>query len=231
MRTKTEERKRAIKLRKNGYSYSEILKEIPVAKSTLSSWLRSVGLSKRQRQRLTEKKLAAALRGAKAKKDYRLAITKEIKQKAKNKIGQLSDRELWLIGIALYWAEGTKQKENNVSQEVKFSNSDPAMIKVFLKWLRDICKVSNSDINFRIALHETAKNRVRKVRKYWSDITGFSIDNFQKIDWKKHRVNTKRKNIGEKYFGVLHIYIRKSTNLNRKIEGWIEGIYKNCGVV
>ena len=228
---KLKEREKAIKLRKRGLSYSEILKEIPVAKSTLSLWLRSVGLAKKQRQRLTEKKLAAALRGAKAKRDYRLAITKKIKEKAKNEIGQLSDRELWLIGTALYWAEGAKQKENNISQKVKFSNSDPAMIKVFLKWLRNICKISNSNINFRIALHKTAKNKLKEVQKCWSNITGFPINNFQKIDWKKHRINTKRKNIGEKYFGLLNIYIGNSTNLNRKIEGWIKGIYKNCGVV
>ena len=228
---KIKERKRAIKLRKEGYSYSEILKEIPVAKSTLSLWLRSVGLSKRQKQRLTEKKLAAALRGAKTRKNYRLAITKEIKEKARSEIGQLSNRELWLIGVALYWAEGTKQKENNVSEKVKFSNSDPRMMKIFLKWLQDICKIPNSDINFRIALHETAKNRLKKVQKYWSNITGFPINNFQKIDWKKHRVNINRSNIEKKYFGVLHIYVRKSTNFNRKIEGWIEGICRNCGVV
>ena len=229
--SKLREKEKAIKLREEGLSYSEILKQVPVAKSTLSLWLRSVGLSKRQKQRLTEKKLAAALKGARARRDFRLTITKEIEKKAKNEIGRLSKRELWLIGIALYWAEGAKQKENNISQKVRFSNSDPAMIKVFLKWLRNICKISNSSINFRIALHKTAKNKLKEVQKYWSNITGFPINNFQKIDWKKHRINTKRKNIGEKYFGLLNIHIRNSTNLNRKIEGWIKGIYKNCGVV
>ena len=228
---KLKEKEKAIELRKRGNSYSEILREVPVAKSTLSLWLRSVGLSKRQKQRLTGKKLAAALRGAKVRKEQRLLITKEIKDRARSKIRKLSNRELWLIGVALYWAEGSKQKENNISQKVKFSNSDPAMIKVFLKWLQDICKISNSNINFRIALHETAKNKLKEVQKYWSNITGFPINNFQKIDWKKHRINTKRKNIGEKYFGLLNIYIRNSTNLNRKIEGWIKGICKNCGVV
>ncbi len=223
---KIQERERAIILRKKGYSYSEILKRIPVAKSTLSLWLRSVGLSKKQKQRLTEKKLAAALRGAKVKRNYRLTITKEIIERAKNEIGRLSGRELWLIGIALYWAEGAKQKENNISQGVKFNNSDPAMIKVFVRWLRNACKIVDSDINFRIALHESARHRLKEIQEYWANITGFSISNFQKIDWKKHRINTNRKNVGKKYFGVLSIYVRKSTNLNRKIKGWIEGIYE-----
>lgn len=224
--SKLREKEKAIKLRKKGFSYSEILKQTPVTKSTLSLWLRSIGLSKRQKQRLTEKKLAAILRGGQAKRDYRLAITKRIKDKARKEIGKLSNRDLWLIGIALYWAEGAKQKEHNVSQKVKFSNSDPMMIKVFLKWLQNICRISKLEITFRIALHEAAINKLAKVQKYWADITGFSINDFGKIDWKKNKINTKRRNIGNNYYGLLNIYIKNSTNLNRKIEGWIEGIYK-----
>lgn len=228
---KLKEKEKAIKLRKRGLSYSEILKKISVAKSTLSLWLRSVGLARKQKQKLTEKRLAAALRGSIKKREQRIAITNEIKTKARNEIGKLSNRELWLTGVALYWAEGTKQKEHNVSQKVKFSNTDPIMIKVFLRWLQNICGIPKSEISFRISLHETAINKLDKVQKYWAKITGLPINNFQKIDWKKHRINTKRKNTGEKYFGLLNVYIRNSTNLNRKIQGWIEGIYKNSGVV
>ena len=59
----------AIELRKAGLTYSEILSKIPVAKSTLSDWLYSVGLSKKQKQRITEKRLAASLKGGNGKKD------------------------------------------------------------------------------------------------------------------------------------------------------------------
>lgn len=228
---KAKEKEKAIKLRKRGFSYSEILGKIPVAKSSLSLWLRNVGLTKRQRQRLTQKKLAAVLKGAQAKRNYRLAVTEKIKNKARSEIAKLSNRELWLIGATLYWAEGAKQKEHNVSQKVKFSNSDPKMIKIFLKWLQSICKIPKSEIYFRVSLHETAADKLKEVQKYWSNVTGFPIKNFQKIYWKKHKINTKRKNVGKKYFGLLNIYVRKSTNLNRKILGWIEGICENCGVV
>jgi transposase len=68
MLTKLKEKETAIELRKQGYSYSEILKKVPVAKSTLSLWLRSVGLAERQKQRLTEKKRKGQLKGAQTKK-------------------------------------------------------------------------------------------------------------------------------------------------------------------
>ena len=54
---KNELKSKAIELRKQGFSYSEILKQIPVAKSTLSVWLKNVGLSKKQKQKLTKKKI------------------------------------------------------------------------------------------------------------------------------------------------------------------------------
>jgi hypothetical protein len=226
---KLKDKEKAIKLRKRGFSYSEILKEVPVAKSTLSLWLRSVGLSERQKQRLTEKKLAAALRGAKTKKDQRLSITKEIKDKARSKIGKLSNRELLLIGTALYWAEG--HKERNRGNLVKLGNSDPEMIKIFLEWLYKICKIEKKDLVFRIYLHETSKNRLKEVRKYWARAAGFPIKDFQKITWKKNKISTNRKNTGKDYYGLLDVGVRRSINLNRKIQGWIEGIYKHCGVV
>lgn len=226
---KSKEKKEAIKLRKRGYSYSEILKQIPVAKSTLSLWLRSVGLAEEQKQRLTEKKLAAALRGAQARKNQRLVITKEIKDKARLEIGKLSNRELWLIGIALYWAEGHKEKAH--SSLIKLGNSDPNLINIFLEWLQKICKINKEDIRFRIYLHETSKDRLGEVIRHWARITKFPKKVFQKISWKKHKINTHRKNVGDNYYGLLDISVSRSINLNRKIQGWIEGIHKQCGVV
>ena len=49
MITKIKEKEKAIKFRKEGFFYSEILKKVPIAKSTLSLWLRSVGLTERQK--------------------------------------------------------------------------------------------------------------------------------------------------------------------------------------
>ncbi len=226
---KYKEKELAIKLRKRGFSYSEILEKVPVAKSTLSLWLRSVGLSKRQKQRLTKKKLSAALRGALARKNQKRIITKKIKKEAINEIKNISERDLWMIGTALYWGEGSKEKLNG--SLVQLGNSDPYLIKIFLEWLYEICKIPKSEINVRIYLHVTARHKLKKVQQYWSRATGFPIKDFQKIIWKKNKINTHRKNVGKDYFGLIRISVKKSINLNRKIQGWIEGIYKNCGMV
>lgn len=102
MQTKFKEKEKAIQLRRDGLSYREILEQIPVAKSSLSLWLRSVKLAKRQKQRLTAKRLAAVFKGGAAKKQKRIALTKEIKGQARKEIGKLTKRELFLIGVCLY---------------------------------------------------------------------------------------------------------------------------------
>jgi hypothetical protein len=225
MISKIKEKKLAIKLRKQGMVYSEILRKVPVAKSTLSLWLRSVGLAKQQRQRITKLRKEAQLKGAEARRRQRITSTNEIKSKARKEIKKISKRELWLIGIALYWAEGNKEKTK--SGRVRLGNTDPYLIKIFLKWLQEICKIPNSEIGFRIYLHENSKYRLDEVKKYWSKNTKFPLARFQKVTWKKHKPKTNRKNIRINYFGLLDVDVRKSTNLNRKIQGWIEGININ----
>ena len=221
---KNELKSKAIELRKQGFSYSEILKQIPVAKSTLSVWLKNVGLSKKQKQKLTKKKLEAALKGAKTRKDNRIAITQKIYDESKKDVGAISKRELWLMGAMLYWAEGHKEKEYRPGSGAQFTNSDPQMIKLFLIWLDKICGIKANEITFSIYIHENSKNNTESVKKYWKDITGFKKDNFSQFYFKKSNIKTLRKNIGDSYFGVLRVKVKASSVLQRKIAGWIKGV-------
>lgn len=228
---KFEEKEQAIAYRCQGLSYNDILQRVPVAKSTLSLWLRSVGLAKRQRQVLTERKRLGQQKGGRVRHEQRLRITEAIRKVAVADIGAISQRELWLIGSALYWAEGAKQKAHRVSAGVIFSNSDPWMIKLFIIWLRQCCGVPAADMSFTICLHESSADRLEEVRRHWSRAVGLPLDRFGRTSWKKNKLNTKRKNIGKDYFGLLRIVIARSANFNRQITGWVEGICKNCGVV
>lgn len=215
------QKEKAITLRKQGHSYSEILKEVSVAKSTLSLWLRSVGLAKKQKQIITAKRIAGALRGAKARKDQRIKTTNEIKEKAKKEIDIISKRDVWLIGIALYWAEGSKEKENGTKSGVKFSNSDPKMILLFIEWLKNTFSIDNSSLVYELYIHETAN--IEKAQAYWSQALSVPTKKIRTY-LKKNKIRTIRKNTGIDYNGLIRVKVNKSTNLNRKISGWIEGI-------
>lgn len=222
---------KAISLRNKGLSYREILTEVPVAKSTLSLWLRSVGLSKRQLQRLSERKRQAALKGAARRREQRLLSVQEAKTEAVKRLRSINKRDLWLIGTALYWAEGSKSKVHNISQGVTFSNSDPLMIRLFLKWLGLCLDVEDEDLQFEIYLHESRVSKIKVVQGYWAKTTGFSLSKFDKIYLKREKVSTNRKNTEEGYFGQLRVRVRKSTYLNRRVSACVEAICIRCGVV
>lgn len=216
----------AIKLRAQGFSYSEIEKRVNVSRSSLSLWLRDIPLSMEHKERLFKKQLAQHERAWYLIRQRRIEKTNQIKKTAAEEVGKISDRELWLLGIALYWAEGTKEKEHSVAEQTTFSNSDPEMIKVFLMWTQRCLGLTYNDIVFSLYIHENAKPRLRVVVDFWADIANIRTSSLY-IYFKKHTVNPYRKNQGDRYMGVLRIRLRRSSELNRKIAGWIQGIYKN----
>jgi hypothetical protein len=225
-----QEQKEAILLREKGYSYREILQKIPVAKSTLSLWLRKVGLSKRQKQKLTLKRIEAGRRGAQAQKNKRYLATSEIKEQAKKEIAgiNIGENELWLMGAMLYWAEGSKEKEDSRTAGVKFSNSDPLMLHFFVKWLTVVCKIPRNNIIYELYLHDNNRSRLNEVKSYWESNLGLDRGILDRVYFKKHKINTQRKNVGDSYFGLIRIRVLKSAALHRKIAGWIEGVSNSC---
>lgn len=223
---KIKEKEKAIAFRKQGKTYSDILRAIPVAKSTLGIWLKEAKLSVAENQRFTEAKRLSSLRGGQAKKKQRVEKQNNILSETKSEIRKISERELFLIGVALYWAEGAKEKEYYPGSQLQFSNMDPKIIQIFLTWLFKVCKIGKNMIVFNIFLHQTHKARLEEVKKYWSKITDFPVNSFSSVYWKKNNLKTNRKNTGEKYYGVLKVKVKKSSTLVRKIAGWSEGIFE-----
>ncbi|MFC1710458.1 hypothetical protein ACFL0F_02260 [Patescibacteria group bacterium] len=222
---------KAIMLREEGLSYSEIRNKVPVSKSSLSLWLRDVQLTSTQKGRLKDKIRAVQPYGAKAQKRIRIERSKKIIEKAKQDIGKINKKQLFHLGIVLYWAEGSKQRENNPSQRVAFANSDPRMISLFLKWLRDCLDVAVGDISLDLYLHSNNLSRETEIIKYWANKTKLPKNKFSRIYYKRDTKNKYRKNRGKDYYGLLRVSVRKSTDLNREIEGWTLGICERYGVM
>ena len=221
-------REKAINLRRSGLSYSQILEQVPVARSTLSLWLRSVNLSKRSKQKLTARRLAALKKGGEARRRQRISLTQKILSESIKEIGLISRRELWLIGAMLYWAEGTKEKDRHGSG-VQFTNSDPQMIRVFLKWLSEICKIPKERIYFDIFIHESKSADVDKIIDFWFKTTDFPKPAFSHVYIKRNKLSPRRKNSSTPYHGVIKVRVRESSVLTRKIAGWTMGVIECLG--
>ncbi len=220
---KIELRKKAIALRLEGDSYSEILEKVPVARSTLALWLRSVALARQQQQRITEKRKEAQRRGALAKKQQRITKTEHIQINARQEVATLIHNPLWLTGVILYWGEGSKQKSWNTGQRVTLTNMDPNVHRVFLRWLKTYANIQNNDLRYELYIHRGAS--LTRAKQFWRKNL-FLKEMRIRVYFKKPNAKTLRKNIERTYYGVLRIQVTKSTDLNRKIAGWIEGVIK-----
>lgn len=112
MRQKVQERQEAIRLRKMGYSYSEILVRLPVGKGTLSGWLRGVELSEGAMQRLKDKayqgRERSRMASMMAKRRKQMEQDENIRLDAAEKFYSFVREPLFQVGLTLYWAEGTK---------------------------------------------------------------------------------------------------------------------------
>ncbi len=182
-------RKRARELRLQGMTYDQIQVELGCSKSSISLWVRD--LPKPERRRTREEASAIARRGWEATLKRRKAERQRTKQAATEEIGTLSPRELFLLGVGLYWAEGSKAKPHRPQERVTFVNSDPHMIEVFLAWLR-LLGVRPDHLRFHVHIHETAD--VPAAEQFWQAPTGADASAFGKTSLKKHSPRTNRKN-------------------------------------
>ncbi|MDX3643672.1 hypothetical protein [Streptomyces sp. MB09-02B] len=204
-------------LRLQGWTYDQIQVELGCSKSSISLWVRD--LPKPERRRSPEEAATIARRGWEAKLRVRDEERQQTKEAAKQAIGDLSPRELFLVGVGLYWAEGSKDKPYDRRENVTFVNSDPGMIQVFLAWL-DLLGVDRERLRFNVMIHETAD--VSGAEKYWAELVGTGT--FNKTTLKKHNPKTVRKNVGDSYRGCLVIKVLKGADLYRRIEGSWYGI-------
>lgn len=221
MIAKTIERERAIALRKQGHSLREIIEKVPVAKSTLSVWLREVGLSVPQKQRLTQKKLDAARRGAQKKKAARILKSASIRSDAMAGVDQFYSDIFWLSGVMLYWAEGAKEKSWRCGGRVSFTNMDWKMVLIFRDWLVRYLSLDSNDLDFSLYLHKGCDRS--GILTFWARKLNIREREI-KVYLKSSKRYTQRKNVEDAYKGVFRVRVRKSVDLNRKISGWIDGM-------
>ena len=177
-------------------------------------------------RRTREEASAIARRGWERTLQLREEERRRTKAAAAAEIGSLSERELFLIGVGLYWAEGSKSKPYRQDESVLFVNSDPDMIRLYLAWL-DLLEVERERLRFHVLIHESAD--VRAAEHHWAELTGAGPDFFNKTTLKKHNPKTVRKNTGESYRGCLVVRVRQGADLYRRIEGWWYGIVGAVG--
>jgi transcriptional regulator with XRE-family HTH domain len=217
-RARDDVRSRARELRGQGMDYEEIAAALGVSKSSVSLWVRDLPIPARLsyaecRQRSAE----GARRYWAAERPAREALRSAVRQAAAAQIGDLTDRELLIAGAIAYWCEGAKSKPHRRSDRVAFINSDPDLIRFFLRFL-DATGTTRTSLSFRIYIHENAD--ADAAQRFWLEITEAMPDQFLTPVLKRHHPKTIRKKVGDDYHGCLRIDVYRGADLYRKIEGW-----------
>ena len=168
----------AIEMRMQGMSYSQIREKVPVSKSTLSSWLESHPLTTERLRALRDlnpRRIENYRATMKVKRDARIQFQAG---RAKKAIAKIIERENFIAGYFLFWGEGAKTRK----AEVSLANTDPAMIRFFVKWL---VLIGAKKEKIRFSLHLYEDMNIDQELVYWSSVLGYPRSAFYKPYIKK----------------------------------------------
>jgi len=119
------------------------------------------------------------------------------------------DRELLLLGLMLYWAEGSRKNRHII----QMANLDYRLILLFIKFLRRICGVKDKKICLNIQLYR--KFNKEETRNYWSKILGVQ-KRFIAVNIHSDTRSKPEKQWSK--YGIARIEVR-----NVKLKQWIDG--------
>jgi transcriptional regulator with XRE-family HTH domain len=211
-------RAKARNLRNQGLDYKRIAAELGVSKSSVSLWVRDLPRPERLSYEECRKRSAEGVRSYwAAQRSIRAAEREAMRTAAAAQIGELSDREVLIAGAIAYWCEGAKNKHGQGNDRVIFTNSEPALVLLFLRFL-DAVGVDRSSVIYSVQIHESAN--VEAAQRFWLDVTQADPAQFRRPVIKRHNPKTIRKNTGSDYHGCLRMDVRRSSKLYRKIEAW-----------
>jgi transcriptional regulator with XRE-family HTH domain len=190
-------REKAIALRKRGYSINELAEKLGVAKSSISLWVSGTALDDKAQLRLKERGMLGLYRTILTKKKNRQTVTEECERQAGELLQNINfDQSLArLLCSIFFWTEGGKYSDSFVY----FTNSDPVMVKTFLRLLRKGFVIDERKLRGLVHIHEYHNDK--KIRTEWSQVTSIPLTQFTKSYLKPHT----KKRLREGYKGCISL--------------------------
>ena len=191
---------KAFEIRRAGKSYREIKDVLSIPKSTLSVWFgKELGVpaySKKWFQHLADIRPLAA----KMKTKIRMDELKKIKIRMEKEVLLYPLHEINFqksLLAMLYWAEGSKHEKMS---GLKFTNTDPQLIDLFISLLRNCYKLDES--KFRVFLQLHYYHPIRKTRQFWSKLADVPETQFHSVIIKKR---SKKKRFRKNFMGICSL--------------------------
>ena len=122
----------------------------------------------------------------------------------------MEEAQLCGMGLGLYWGEGTKASKNTV----RLGNSDPALLREFLRFLVFMCGVDKRDMRFELQIFEDVD--LGKTESIWLK----ALDINRKQMYKTRVTSARGKGTYRKKnkLGVMTIYYGNTKLKNRLVD-------------
>lgn len=210
-----EVKKRAVELRKNGYTTKEIneILKLNIPKSTYSGWFKTVIVNEEGKNRLTGINIDKLNKA----RSLAVSVNKEARKKFLNslddknldialKINNIDFAKMALSMLCL--GEASKHKNGSA---FSLGNTDPRIIILFIKLLNKCFDIDWS--KFRCTVMCRADQNISELENYWQRVTHIPKRQFYATRVDNRSLGKKTKKIG--YMGVLKVdYLNTKTQLD-----------------
>lgn len=198
-------------------SVKEIARTVGVAPSSVSLWVRDVPLTAAQLESLRQRNPAynAQLRGASGNAERWRARRAAFQEEGR----EMAQRGSWLFvaGVMLYWAEGDKRSRN----AARISNSDPEVLRLFMRFLRECLDVPDERIRATCNLFADHLQRQKEIEQFWLDELGLPRDRLCKSVVNVYSKYSQKKRRGKLPYGTTRVNVH-SVRTAQQIYGAIQ---------
>jgi hypothetical protein len=162
-------------LRRRGYSLRQLSDMYGISKSTASLWTKNIELSQVGVDRVNaNRKLNREIGHAVLHNKMLTRLARADTEASVLLESMAVNRSLNLAVLSiLYQCEGAKE-----SKSIRFTNSDPELIKLFLSTLRSSFSIDESKLHVCIHLHDY--HNESEISKFWSIATSIPVVQFYK---------------------------------------------------
>ena len=204
--------KRAIELRKLGYSYTDIIKELKVSRASVSNWVKNIRLTENEKINL-DKNLKNKIKRGRMNSSIAVRSKKIFKEKiaydnALKEYEKFSKEPFFMLGLGLYLAHGLKR-----GNSLQFTNQNPFILRIILQWMKKYLNLSKNTIKYRLFINISHRNG--NYEDIWSKNMDIPLNLFQKTMYLKSIKSIKDR----EYKGSLTITVSR-IDLFRKVIAW-----------
>lgn len=214
---KTDQREQARRLRRDeGASIKEIARRVGVSKSSVSYWVRDIELTDEQSAEFLRRNPAynRQVNGSGVQAARRRA-ERVAYQLEGRRLAQLGN-EMHAAGCMLYWAEGEKARNS-----LRFTNSDPEMVRFFLAFLRACFNVPDENVRLTCNLFADHESRQHEIERFWLEVTELPRSCLCKSKVNAYSKYSKKKRLNRLPYGTVRIAVSR-TRLVQSIYGAIQ---------